>query len=190
MEKEGYELLPYKSADLFVLDIAAISKVHADAMQRRPHRDKKKATVLSSLQFATSGAQLQYLFNGPRYIGRNPDAKMMYGTTACEAVHAETKVFFEQVLQQSKRRAAVWTDVFCLKKLLTGVLQRQTYSTQQSAVELLRTGASIVPGLPLDWNTLRIDLRSVPHDVVDTSEFPSKAKVSATHKGAKRRALR
>ena len=126
---------PYTSTGQFVKDIAAVACTHSNVMHRRT---ASKSTVLASLKYATASAEVQYLFNGPRYKSRNPDAKMMYGTTACEAVHAEIKAFFPRALvQQTARYAETMSRLFCVRKLLTGALQRQTWSSDRTLAFLL-----------------------------------------------------
>eukprot|EP00959_Pyramimonas_sp_CCMP1952_P146119 3059505-Pyramimonas_sp.AAC.1 len=65
----------------------------------------KKTTILGSLRYATSSKQLEYLLNLGRFIARNPDMEVMYGTTRNEALHMQLEAFFRNVFIQTERNA-------------------------------------------------------------------------------------
>ncbi len=65
IEKSGYTEMPYFTSKDFVLDIAAIAVKYKKEWRRKT---SSKSTVLSSLAFATSPMEIQYLFNGARYV--------------------------------------------------------------------------------------------------------------------------
>ena len=184
MDKHGYKLAPFRCASDFVKDVAALTREHANLMKRKV---KSKTTVLGSLNFATGREELQYLFNGPRYMARNPSSKMMYGTTSCEAVHGELARFFSSTHQQTARYACGLTKLFCIKKLITGFLQRLELSRQHDAHELLQSCTSIVARFKFDWGGDVAEMAATPHQVVDTSSLPANAKLSAVHVGKRRR---
>ena len=103
MDTAGYKEAPYARCVDFVKDVGALTKEHSDLMRRRTGPN---TTLLASLAHATQGAQLQYLFNGPRYIARNPRVEKMCGTVTCEAAHGELSRFFGQTMQQTGQRGS------------------------------------------------------------------------------------
>ena len=130
--------------------------------------------------------ELQYLFNGPRYIARHPDVRVMCRTTSAEAVHGEHKRFAGQAtVQQTKGMAILMTDLFCVKKPVTGYMQRLPLSSDYAPVDMLRLCANDVNKLDFKRDVGPIAKRSAAP--VDVSSLPKGYKVSACRKGATRR---
>ena len=111
----------------------------------------------------------------------------MYGTTSCEATHAEMKRFFSQVRQQTQRRARIMTDLFSLKKVLCGLLQRQSFAKHYTPSELLRYFSSIVRVGRFAWSRKRLTNKTSARSIVDLAALLPGSKISTVHVGAKRR---
>lgn len=144
MEKPGFADMPYFALDEFVRDVAALAIVYPSVVRRRT---KNKGTVLSSLAFATSPKELQYLHNGPKYVthqrniaqrvclnassdgmsfvgvcnvSRSNTRFHPYGTAGCETVQNELVNYFRHVINQRDRHARVRGFMFTLRKLVEG----------------------------------------------------------------------
>ena len=170
---EGYACV----AD-FVLDVAALIVKHPSIMRRRTG---KGCTVASSLKYATSNLQLQYLFNGSRYRARHPGVPVHYGTTGCEATHSKLSNFFQGTTQKSVRFARAWTTVFNVRMLVLSVVRRLPLSIKFEPVQLLARAACAVGGLPLMWHP-RVAQKTTRHGSVDIASLPKHTKLSAIHR--------
>lgn len=198
IDSKGYATKPFKKEVDFVKDVVALTILHKKEMKKSTG---KKSSVFGSLNFATKNSQLQYLFNGPRYIARNPTVKVPYGTVECEAVHAEQKKFFEKVKQQSARRAKAFVTLFSLRKMLIGNMQRLSLTKTYAPVEFLRICSQRVGAMSPFWKNgrltkktkatfiSRLNLTMVPRNQLDKSCVPKGATLSCVHKGKKRKAL-
>lgn len=184
IRRHGYGAAPYKRADQFVKDVAALCMVHHHLMRRKT---ATKSTVFASLKFATTGAQLQYLMNGSRYIARHPEVERMSGTTSCEAVHGELARFFRSTTQQSARSAGAMVDLFCLKKVLFGALQRLGLSKKMDQAELLQYCSGTIRLLEFDWSGTLACVRHDPHPPVDIETLSGNAKLPSTLAKKRRR---
>ena len=178
-----YGSIPYRRALDFLKDIAALTIVYEKDMRRQTG---KSATVRSSLAFASCGVELQYLFNGSRYIARNPNVQVPYGSTACEAVHAELKRYFALTRQQTARHAETLTSLFCMKKLITAIMQRLDLSKTMLPRELLRSSCASLQSMSLDWNP-RLELLGQVRPKVNLRNLPANAKIAAACKRPARR---
>ena len=90
IQSDSYVAKPYDSMSDFVDDLAAICATHPDATRRSTG---KKATVLSSLEHATTVQELGYIRNFCKYVANNPTIEIMFGTTRNEAFHKRLTAF-------------------------------------------------------------------------------------------------
>lgn len=174
IRKDEYLLSPYLREIDFVRNVAAILLSYPEYLRKRTGNT---STVLSSLAFFTSKGELQYLFNGCRWISRNPEAKVPYGTTGCEAVHHEIKTFFSSSNQKTARFARTMTKLFNLRKLNVGVLQRLPLSKCLRQRALMTRGVNALNVMPFQWGR-HLEIQSRQRDIVDTSQLPKNALVS------------
>ena len=70
---------PYRSTNAFIRDVAAICVVNVPT-GILTKKVAKKTTVQGSLEHALSAQQIGYVLNYMRFIARNPDVKMPFGT--------------------------------------------------------------------------------------------------------------
>ena len=115
---------------------------------------------------------MEYLLNGPRWIARNPNIPVPYGTTGCEAVHGELAKFFSGVMQQTARHARAMVSMFCFKKLVLGVMQRLQMSGGLQPQQLLALGVRALADANLQW-PIPFNIRTVPYPHVDITQLPS-----------------
>ena len=148
MESKGYSDTPYTEPMQFVTDIAALMKYYNDQMHRKV---AKKTIVRSSLQHATSELELGYLFNGPRFLSRNPVPHKPYGTTGVEALHGELANEFRCVKQQTKEYADAVLRVFILRKLLSALSDRLPLHRSYGQTERLRRVSNELKHSGLEW---------------------------------------
>jgi hypothetical protein len=175
INNDGYETIPYRSADSFVQDVAAIAKSYPEELGRRIN---KKTTVLSSLAYATSGDALQYLMNNSRFVARNPEVPFSYGTTRNEAYHKELLAFYRNVFQQTERHARDVAMVATSTKLLAGYLAKCELTAAHRQEVLLRTASSLLSSSDHACFPQLMDHLAVKNTVVDIGLLPHSAKTS------------
>ena len=108
----------------------------------------------------------------------------MYGTTSCEAVHGELKHFFQQTVQQTRRHAICMVSLFNFKKLITGMLQRQSLYKCVPPVDLLHSASKLVQKLQLDMSISTCKFKKASRSTTDISLLPVSTKLSAHHKAS------
>ena len=184
LKASWYDTPPYTQAKNFVKDIAALAIVHRSLLKRR---NASKSTVLASLKFASHGAQLQYLFNGPRFMARRSHAARMAGTTSCEAVHGELVRFFKSTFQLTARTAASLVSLFGMRRMIADAMKRMPLGKKRQPADLLQLGAEQVRDMGLDWSDLVRDLAPQANPSVDVATLDKNAKLSSCHVGKRRR---
>eukprot|EP00959_Pyramimonas_sp_CCMP1952_P226741 4740827-Pyramimonas_sp.AAC.1 len=102
IEAEGRPERPYRNAVSFIKDTAALCKMFPREMNKTT---SKRTTILASLRYATSPAQLEYLLNLSRFTARGPSVQVLYGTTRNDAFHLQLKAFFRIVFIQTEQGA-------------------------------------------------------------------------------------
>ena len=143
IQRSGFPQLLYKDVNDFLIDIASLTMEPATKMT---------AKVWGSLTTATSRANLEYLMNGPRYAARNPAVKLPYGTTSCEAYHAESKAYFSDIREQTARNAEAVCKVMTLIKLLGGIGSTSLKSTSGfSQGDIMRRYCAATADLGPEW---------------------------------------
>ena len=143
IDEHGYSDTMYSRIADFVRDVAALTRVYPKFMKRKP-KGKKSTSVLNSVCFASSPVELEYLSNGPRFMARNPDVPMPYGTTPNEAVQGECAKYYTPVTQQRHEHARVVAGTITLRKLLDGALARVPLSRSMTKCRLLQTTANMM----------------------------------------------
>ena len=171
---KDYPDQPYTRISTFVEDVAALAETYPQDMAKTI--GKSHTTVLSSLEHALRPVGLEYLLNGARFIGRNPDIPVMYGTTRNEAFHMQLKSFWRNVMWQTSRNAKVVASLVTFAKLMVGQIQSTCYTTNKPEHELLRRAAAILMSDPLTFEPL-MDLSAVPTPKADLASLPPNAKV-------------
>ena len=112
---ENYPGAPYASGLDFVKDIAALCVKHPTFMKKKCG----KVRALAALEEACKPMKVQYLLNMSRFIARNPDTSVPYGSTGCEPVHGEITTHYNSgIVSQSERYAQVFGKIFTMKKLV------------------------------------------------------------------------
>ena len=148
-------------------------------------RSTGKTTVLSSLAFATSPKELEYLMDVPRFMARNPDVRVPYGTTACEAVHTELVGMFDHITQQTAARAKLAARMFTLRKLVWGSMQRPQLTLKMTQSFMLRRCCDYLESAELVWghdDSVVVN----PAAPVDIANLDADAKLSSRHKKKRR----
>ena len=112
--------------------------------------------------------------NITRYIARNPDRKVPYGTTGCEAVHGHIVSCLHGITQMTSRYADVFADVFTICKLLSGVLLRLDLHRAFTQAELLKVVGQQLAGLSLAWGE-SFKVAAASREVVDLKCLPKNA---------------
>ena len=84
----AYIATPYRDIDGLVWGIAALARCHPQQLRRKTG---KRTTIRQTLAHACSPHELEYLANHGRFVAKNPDVGVPYGTTANEAYHRELK---------------------------------------------------------------------------------------------------
>ena len=174
IKAEGYPERPYRNAVSFIKDIASLCHMFPREMGKTTG---KKTTVLGSLGYATSPAQLEYLLNLGRFIARNPGVQTMYGTTRNEAFHMQLKAFFRNVFIQTERNARAVSSVCTFAKLLAGWARKSLPLTERHQErELLHAAlCALTQHPPKIAPKLRLERSANPQ--VDVDRLPSSAKV-------------
>ena len=173
IKADHYAEQAYESAEDFVTDVAAILKVNPAYKDRRIK--SKKTTIYKSLVFATTPPNLEYLMNLSRFVSRNPQIQVIYGTTRNEAFHYQFKCFFRNVFLQTARNAKVVCGIVTLAKLLAGWMRRTGTSTQLGEHELLLRATDLLMANPLTISPL-LDLSTILNPVIDLDALPPNAK--------------
>ena len=136
LKDADYMKAPYRTASELVRDITATwcKSCPKDIVKIA----KNKTTVLASLKASMSAEQVEYLLNYARFISRNQDVPVPYGTTGNEAFHNELKGFFRCVYTPKRRYVKSLVDVIAAVKSVSGFLQKQKLTKQHTQSNLLR----------------------------------------------------
>ena len=172
MGKNDFQKRPYKSVRSFLQDVAAIAKLHPDAMMKR---GAKGVAVRDSLAHFLAPSRIGYLLNPSRFASRHPAARMLKGTTGNEALHMQTKYMFRNVFSQSKRNALVVSETFTLAKLLSGAMKKGAHTIIHREGDLLR----YLRRDPVAF-TPSLNSRTVPGPVVHVESLPPNARRQKT----------
>ena len=130
----------------------------------------------SSLEFATSPTEVEYLLNISRYISRNPDVKVMYGTTRNEAFHNQLKAYYRNVMLQTGRNATLVASIVTAAKLVSGTLRvghEVTVSHAENQLLQAATSAFVSAGVTF---RPKLHLRTVGNPDVDEAVLPAGAR--------------
>ena len=126
---------PYSDTVGFVWDVATLVHQYPNQMGRK--KTGKGTTVLQSLIHTCTPHQLEYLANHGRFVHRNPDVGVPYGTTPNEAYHNEIKSMFRNIRVCSKAYVRTHAKIATLVKLIAGHLSALPTSRGQSQSSLL-----------------------------------------------------
>jgi hypothetical protein len=132
----------YLHIDLFVNDLAAICKKFP-AFCARPIPGSR-STVMSSLQYATTARELNYITNFANFVSRNGDIEVPFGTTPNEAFHLQVKGYFRNIQVQTQRHAKAVCSVMTTARLMSGWMRSIETITELQEHERLRRVADIL----------------------------------------------
>lgn len=137
--------------------------------------DEKKTTVYRSLDNATKPKELECLMNFIRFVARNPEVSVPYGTVSCEQMHNVLAGYFSDKTVCTARYATTMTELFTLKQLVTGHVRRSPIPGMADQDKARRIGHSI-PQLDMVWIP-KIVSEAVPHERVCASDVPTGAQL-------------
>ena len=171
-ESREYADLPYTRAADFVRDIAALAQSFPEQM---PRKTKNKTTVYASLCESFQPRNLEYLLNYGRFVARNSNQVVPYGTTSNEAFHNELKGCFSCVLHMTQRYVVAHARVISGMKLIAGFLKKQNFTRVYEQAALVRSFCARLQEEALDFSPLlRFDRR--PNPIVDVDSLDAAAK--------------
>jgi hypothetical protein len=115
----------YKNIDELVIDIAALARMFPESMRRSVG---KGMTVRARLVQSTSAKSLEYLANYARFISRNLNIKVPYGTTKNEAFHEPFKASFRNLRQTSAKYVKTHARIVTVATLIAEDLHQSTFT--------------------------------------------------------------
>ena len=153
-------------------------------MSKRVH--KKKTTIYSSVRHAMRPRGLEYLLNFARFIARNPEVLVPYGTTPNEAFHKELVSFFRNIMTPGRETVQGLAKAITSIKLVAGMMKKTAVSKRYSQSLLLREYCDDFEANPLCFRPL-LNVGPEIWKQVDVSGRDARAKGVARRHGVHKR---
>jgi hypothetical protein len=147
---DEYKGIAYPNVKALLDDIAALAKMSPETSGT----SKRSKTVLASITDSFSPRNLEYLLNFARFVSRNPDLKVMYGTTPNEAYHKEFAGYCSGIRTPTARCVKGIAQVATTGKLTANLLKVRQFAPAQSQSESMRRYCAALEASPLAFRPL------------------------------------
>ena len=147
---DEYMGIPYPNANALLDDIAALVKISPEANGTT----KRSKAVLASITDSFLPRNREYLLNFARFVSRNPDLEIMFGTTPNEAYHKEFAGYCSGIRTPTARCIKGIAQVATTGKLTANVLKVRQFAPAQSQSESMRRYCAALEARPLVFRPL------------------------------------